>query len=420
MGKSDVTQQVELIKKGTVDIILEEELKARLERSLKERKSLKVKLGIDATAPEIHLGFAVVLRKLRQFQDLGHQAVLIVGDFTGKIGDPSGQSRTRPQLTDEQIKANMATYEHQILAILRKDRTEFRYNSEWSDSLGASDVVRLASKETVARMLERDDFSQRYRDGQPISIHEFLYPIFMAYDSVAVEADIEIGGSDQRFNILVGRNLQKEFGQEPQVAVILPLLEGLDGVRKMSKSYDNFIGIGEPPREMFGKVMSIPDSLILRYFELATEYSDEELKRVEKALSDGATNPRDLKAELAREIVSMYHSKEEAESASEEFDRVFREKGLPDEVPKFELSWDDRKIWIVRLLTETGMVPSASEARRLVSQGGVTVEGVKVEDVDAEISLEQDLLLKVGKRRFLQVIPGRAKNEKKPKKPLTE
>lgn len=409
----DVDEQFEVIKKGTVDIILEDELKAKLERSLREKGSLKVKLGIDATAPEIHLGFAVVLRKLRQFQDLGHQAVLIVGDFTGKIGDPSGQSKTRPQLTDEEIESNMATYKEQILKILREDRTQFRHNSEWSDPLKASDVVRLASKETVARMLERDDFAKRYEDGQPISIHEFLYPIFMAYDSVAVEADVELGGSDQRFNILVGRNLQREFSQEPQVAVILPLLEGLDGVRKMSKSYGNSIGICERPRDIFGKVMSIPDDLILRYFQLATDYPDDELRKVEKALSDPAANPRDLKAELAREIVRMYHSQEAAKSASEEFDRIFRDKGLPDEIPTFQLSWEDKKIWIVRLLTETGMAPSASEARRLISHGGVTVEGGRIDDVDAEIALEGSFLLKVGKRRFLQVVPKKSKNFEK-------
>ena len=413
MKNSDVSKQIGLIKKGTVEVIPEDELRSKLERSVREKKPLKVKLGIDATAPEVHLGFAVVLRKLRQFQDLGHKAVLIVGDFTGKIGDPSGQSKTRPQLTEEEIRSNMADYKEQMLRILSEGRVEFRRNSEWSDPLTASDLVRLAAKSTVARMLERDEFEERYSKGRPISIHEFLYPLFQAYDSVAVEADIELGGTDQKFNLLLGREMQQEFGQEPQAVVLLPLLEGLDGVRKMSKSYGNVIGISEPPREMFGKLMSISDELILRYFQLTTDYAQPELKRVEKALSDPGANPRDLKAELAREIVRMYHSEEAGESASKEFERIFREKGMPDQVPTFELSWGEPAIWIVRLLTETGMAPSASEARRLISQGGVSVGGERVRDVEAKIPLEGDLLLKVGKRRFLQVVAKKSRENRK-------
>ncbi len=415
MKRLGVSEQLQIIKKGTVEVIPEDELRSKLERSVREKKPLKVKLGIDATAPEIHLGFVVVLRKLRQFQDLGHKAVLIVGDFTGRIGDPSGQSKTRPQLSEEEIRSNMADYKEQILRILSEDRVDFRRNSEWSDPLTASDLVRLAAKSTVARMLERDEFEERYSKGRPISIHEFLYPLFQAYDSVAVEADIELGGTDQKFNLLLGREIQQEFGQEAQAVVLLPLLEGLDGVRKMSKSYGNTVGISESPREMFGKLMSIPDELILRYFELTTDYAQSELKRLKKALSDPEANPRDLKDELAREIVRMYHSEEAAELASKEFGRIFREKGMPDEVPTFELSWGEPAIWIVKLLTETGMAPSASEARRLISQGAVSVQGERIGDVEAKIPLERDLLVKVGKRRFLQVVSKKSpENRKRP------
>jgi tyrosyl-tRNA synthetase len=400
-----LAEELKIIKDGTAEIIPEEELAERLKLARKEKKPLRVKLGIDASGPDIHLGFSVVLRKLRQFQDLGHKAVLIVGDFTGRIGDPSGVNKTRPQLTLKEIKKNMKRYENQVFRILRKDRSEIRYNSEWSDPLKAADIVRLASKSTVARMIERDDFTKRLNDGSPIALHEFLYPLFQAYDSVAVEADIEMGGTDQKWNLLVGRDFQREFGQSPQIVLTMPLLEGLDGVRKMSKSYDNYIAIEDSPKEMFGKVMSIPDTLILRYFQLAAFVPSNEIIEMKEAIERPKSNPRDLKADLGKRIVALYYSEKEAVKAEEEFDRIFKEKGLPDHVEEFSLEWKEKKIWIVSLLTESGCVSSGGEARRLIQQGGVSIDGERVREVDFEVSLKSDFLLKVGKRKFLKILP---------------
>ena len=395
----------EVIKKGTAETIPESELKERLSSGT----SLRVKLGIDASGPDIHLGFAVVLRKLKQFQDLGHKAVLIVGDFTGKIGDPSGRSKTRPQLTDEEIKKNMERYKEQVFRILDPEKTEFRYNSEWLSRLTAEDIIHLASRYTVARMLERDDFENRYKNNIPISLHEFLYPLFQAYDSVAVKSDVELGGTDQKFNHLLGRTIQQEYGIQPQIVILMPLLEGLDGVKKMSKSYNNYIGITELPEDMFGKVMSIPDSLILRYFSLCLDITDDESKRLEERLKNQETNPMDVKKELARRIVEMYHSRGDAARAEEYFMKVFSKRELPEKIPTYTLVDEKDTIWIVKLLQKTGLVSSNNEARRLILQGGVYLNGEKITDINTDVDISKENIIKVGKKKFLKLLPKIAK-----------
>lgn len=384
---------------GADSIIPEDELK----KKLKEGRPLRVKLGIDPTAPEIHLGFVVVLRKLRQFQDLGHIAVLIVGDFTARIGDPSGRSKTRPPLTDKVIKGNIKGYAKQIFKILDEKKTEFRYNSEWLSKLTPSDIVKLASNITVARLLERDDFEKRYTQQHPIGLHEFLYPLFQAYDSVSVRSDIELGGTDQRWNHLLGRELQKSFGQEPQVVFLMPLLEGLDGKRKMSKSYNNYIGIEEPPREQFGKVMSIPDELILRYFHLCLNYQGEELEEVKQQL-EGGENPMELKLDLAEGIVRLYYSEEEAKKTREEFIKVFSKEETPEDIEIFEVKKGE-KVWIVELLDRAGLVDSRGEARRMIQQGALEIDGEKVTDFTKNISFDDEAIIRLGKKRFLKLVP---------------
>ncbi len=380
------------------------ELEARLTESRRTGRPLRVKYGIDATGPEIHLGFAVGLRKLRQFQDAGHLAVPIVGDFTARIGDPSGRSKTRPQLTDEDVRRNMERYREQIFRILDPDRTEFRYNAEWSDPLRAADVVRIASKYTVARIVEREDFKSRLDRGVPIHMHELLYPLFQGYDSVAVRADVELGGADQYWNLLVGRELQREFGQPPQVVMTVPLLIGLDGVQKMSKSYGNYVGITEPPREMFGKLMSIPDRLILDYFRLCTNRTAGEVAEIKRRLGAGE-NPRDIKERLARDIITMYHSAADADEAAAEFDRIFREKGLPDQMP--ELTVPAAGIGIVEVMTSAGLLRSRSEARRKLAEGAVYLDGRRLTDPGFHVRVDdRPLVLKVGKRRFLRLVGG--------------
>jgi tyrosyl-tRNA synthetase len=401
--KKKIEESLKIIKRGSAEIIPEEELVQKL----KQNRPLRIKLGIDASGPDIHLGFAVVLRKLRDFQELGHTAILIVGDFTGKIGDPSGRSKTRPQLTDKDIKQNMKNYSNQIFKILREDRTEFRYNSQWLGKLSPSDIIKFASKITVARMLERDDFSKRYSAQEPIYLHEFLYPIFQGYDSVAVKADIEIGGTDQTFNFMIARDLMREMELQPQVILTMPLLVGLDGTMKMSKSYGNYIGITESPREMFGKLMSIPDELLASYFELGLSYSQEKMAALKNQLKDKRTNPRDIKFRLAKELVSLYHNQKEAEKAAQEFEKIFKEKELPDDIVEFLIKDDSENIWIIKLLTLTDMAQTNSQARRLIKQGGVTVGGEKIKDTDREISLNEPFILKVGKRRFLKIVPGK-------------
>jgi tyrosyl-tRNA synthetase len=396
---------MDLIKYGAVEIIPEDELVKKIERSIKTGKPLKVKLGCDPTKPDLHLGHSVVLRKLRHFQELGHIAVLIIGDFTAMIGDPSGRSKTRPQLSFEETRINGQTYFEQAKKILLPERVEIRYNSEWLGKMTFEDVIRLASKYTVARMLERDDFSKRYKSGEPISIHELLYPLAQAMDSVAIEADVELGGTDQKFNLLVGRDIQREFGQEPQVIITMPLLVGTDGVEKMSKSLDNYIAFNDPPFEMYGKTMSIPDELIYDYFLLTTDLSPTEIENIKKQLNDPSVNPRDLKRRLAWELVRMYHGVEEANKGQEEFDKIFVRKEIPEELEEFEIEQGDGKIRIVELLVQTGLANSKSEAKRLIQLGGVSIDGVKINDIDATVGLDKSFVIKVGKRKFLKIKP---------------
>lgn len=397
-----VNEQMDLIKRGAVEIIPEEELVQKIEKSIKTGKPLNIKLGCDPSRPDLHIGHSVVLRKLAQFQQLGHQAILIIGDFTGMIGDPSGRNSTRPALTLEQTRINGESYFQQASKILDKNKTKIVYNSEWLGKMTFEDVIKLASKYTVARMLERDDFTKRYKAGEPISIHEFLYPLAQAMDSVAIQSDVELGGTDQKFNLLVGRDIQREYGVEPQVILTMPLLVGTDGVEKMSKSYDNYIGISDTPEQIFGRTMSIPDSLIYTYFELATDVSNERLKEIKAALEDGKTNPRDLKRELARKLVSMYYDEDAALRAQEEFDKIFIKKEIPDEIDEFNIE-ENREINILDLLLLVNFAPSKGEAKRLVLQGGVSIDGVKISDVHQNIKIKSGMILKVGKRKFLKL-----------------
>ncbi|MEO0102809.1 MAG: tyrosine--tRNA ligase [candidate division WOR-3 bacterium] len=400
-----VQEQLTIIKNRPVlcqDLVTETELVDKLKNSILSNKPLRIKLGIDASGPEIHLGFAVVLRKLRQFQELGHTAVLIVGDFTGRIGDPSGRSKTRPQITKEEIKRNMAHYQKQIFKILIPEKTEFRYNSEWNDALRAEEIINLTSKYTLARILERQDFAKRLKEGIPVYLHEILYPLFQGYDSIAIKSDVELGGADQYWNLLVGRELMKEYNLPPQVIMTVPLLEGLDGKLKMSKSYNNYVGITEPPSEMYGKIMSIPDTMIIRYFTLTTNRSPEEIKKIKERLKSGE-NPKELKSLLAKDIVTLYHSAEAAEKAAREFDLVFKYKELPEVIPNFQSPQE--KIPLVELISLTKLLPSKSEARRKIAEGGVYVDGEKITDINYILSLEKERIIKIGKRKFLKILP---------------
>jgi len=392
-----IDEQLSYLDKGTVEVIRETELRAKLEKSAQMRKPLRVKLGADPTAPDIHLGHTVVIRKLRAFQELGHIAIFLIGDFTGMIGDPSGKSATRPQLTRDEINANAETYKQQIFKLLDPEKTVIDFNSRWMDTLGSAGFLRLASHVTVRQILERDDFQQRLADNRPLALHEVMYPLVMAYDSVALEADVELGGTDQKFNLLMGRNLQREYGQESQVAMITPLLEGTDGVQKMSKSLGNYIGINESPQEMFGKVMSISDELMWRYYELCTDLSLPEIE----ALKRSERNPRDAKADLAKRIVADFHSDAEAGAAEEQFNLMFRNKQAPDDVEERTVTVGPWKL--PRLLVELQLAPSMAEARRLVEQGGVYVDGERASQADLHVSGDKPLLLQVGKRRFVRV-----------------
>lgn len=396
-------EQLELITRGAEEVILEEDLLRKLERSFKEGKPLRVKTGFDPTAPDLHLGHTVLIEKMRHFQRLGHEVIFLIGDFTGMIGDPSGRSEMRPPLTREQVERNAETYKEQIFKILDPASTRVELNSRWVSPLRAEDFVRLASTYTVARMLEREDFKKRFLEHTPIGIHEFLYPLVQAYDSVALRADVELGGTDQRFNLLVGREIQKEYGQEPQSLVLMPLLEGLDGEKKMSKSLGNYVGITESPQEMFGKLMSVSDELMLRYYELLSHISVDELEALKKGLRMGSFHPRQAKVELALEIVGRYWDEQKARAAKEEFEHVFRDKGLPEDVPMYARRWDG-DVWIAALLKEAGLTASTSQARRLVVQGGVRVDGVKVTDPDLRLP-RGSYLIQVGKRKFLRTIP---------------
>lgn len=404
--KVELQRQLEVIKRGVAEIIPEEELVEKLKRSLASGQPLKVKLGLDPTAPDIHLGHTVVLNKLRQFQDLGHQVILIIGDFTGRIGDPSGKSETRKQLTESEVLKNAETYRQQIFKILDQEKTRIVFNSEWLGPMSFAQVVELAAKYTLARMMEREDFAKRYRQGQPISIHELLYPLMQGYDSVALQADVELGGTDQKFNLLVGRVIQKEFGQEPQIALTMPILEGLDGVQKMSKSLGNYVGINEPPGEMYGKLMSIPDELMLRYFELLTRLPLEELREIARGLKQGTIHPRDAKMRLARELVAQYHSEAEAREAEREFQNVFQRKELPDQIPEFKIGQDELEngqMWLPRLLVRLKLAPSTSEARRLISQGAVEINQQRVDGLDTRVELTDGMVIRAGRRRFARV-----------------
>lgn len=394
---------MDIIRRGVAEITPEEALVRKIEKSLAADKPLNVKLGCDPSRPDLHLGHSVVLRKLRQFQDIGHQAILIVGDFTGMIGDPSGRSKTRPPLTIEETRKNGQSYFEQATKILSTKKIQMLYNSEWLGKMSFADVIGLSSKYTVARMLERDEFEKRYRAGEPISIHELLYPLAQAMDSVAIQSDVELGGTDQKFNLLVGRDIQREYGLEPQVAVTLPILPGTDGVEKMSKSLDNYIGINESPKEIFGKTLSIPDSIIYDYFVLTTDVPPSGLREIRKALDNPQTNPRDLKRRLARELVALYHSPEAATAAQEEFDRIFVKKDLPDDIPEAFVSTENGSIGIVKLLTETKLAASNNEARRIIDQGGVSINGAKITDEKAIVEVHGGVIVKVGKRKFLKV-----------------
>lgn len=399
-----VTEQMELIKRGAFEIIPEDELVQKLEESYKENKPLKIKLGCDPTRPDLHLGHSVVLRKLAQFQTLGHDVILIVGDFTGMIGDPSGRNSSRPPLSFEEARRNGKSYFEQASKILHKEKTTIVYNSEWLGKMTFEDVIKLASKYTVARMLERDDFTKRYKGGIPISIHEILYPLAQAMDSVATKCDVELGGTDQKFNLLVGRDIQREFGASPQVILTMPLLVGTDGTEKMSKSMDNYIGIDEPPSQIYGKTLSIPDELIYSYFELATDVTNEELIKIKQSLTDKSTNPRDLKRKLGRTLVAMYYNEDAAVTAENEFDNIFIKKGLPDSIPEYKMVNSDKEINILELIVSVGFAPSKAEARRLVQQGGVTIDGEKISDITVNIQFDRDKILKVGKRNFIKIL----------------
>ncbi|KJS16104.1 MAG: tyrosyl-tRNA synthetase [Peptococcaceae bacterium BRH_c4b] len=402
-----VEKQLEIIRRGTVEIVPEEELVAKLKRSNATGKPLTIKLGLDPTAPDIHLGHTVVLQKMRQFQELGHQVIIILGDFTARIGDPTGKSETRKQLTEEQVLANARTYERQIFKILDPSRTKLVFNSQWLAPLNFAQVIELAAKYTVARMLEREDFSKRYRENLPISVHEFFYPLMQGYDSVALEADVELGGTDQKFNLLMGRTLQREYGQEPQIALMMPIIEGLDGVQKMSKSLGNYIGIDESPREMYGKTMSLPDELMIRYFELVTSVSLEEIRSIEQGLKDGDLHPRDIKMRLAREIVVFYHNQEAALAAEEEFKRIFQQHELPDEIPVFTVTlalMEEGRVWLPKLLQLSGLASSTSEARRLLQQGAVKVDGEKFDDPGANLLVKDGMIIRAGKRKFVKLV----------------
>jgi tyrosyl-tRNA synthetase len=402
-----VAEQLAYLKKGSAEIIREAELQSKLEKSAKTGKPLRVKLGVDPTAPDIHLGHTVVIRKLKHFQEMGHTAVFLIGDFTAMVGDPTGQSETRPPLTREQVNANAETYLEQVFKILDRDKTEIRYNSEWLDKLSSYDIVRLCAKYRVARMLEREDFHTRLTNQQPISMHELLYPLLVAYDSVVLESDVELGATEQKFNLLMGREIQREYGQESQVAFTMPILVGLDGSRKMSKSLGNYVGITETPDQIFGKMMSIPDELMWSYYELVTDRTPEEIAKLKSDLSSGITHPMDVKMLLAQEVASGFHGEAPARKASEMFQRVFRDRQAPEEAPVKNLPAGAPQT-IKVLLTTLALATSVSEAERLVKQGAVEIDGQRIDDPRKEVDLSEgrDFLLRAGKKKFVRVVVG--------------
>lgn len=398
-----LNEQLDIIKRGVAEIIREEDLARKIEHSIAAKRPLNVKLGCDPSRPDLHLGHSVVLRKLRQFQDLGHQAILIVGDFTGMIGDPSGRSKTRPPLTLEETRNNGQSYFEQATKILSAKKIQMLYNSEWLGKMTFADVILLASKYTVARILERDDFERRYKAGEPISVHELMYPLAQAMDSVAVQADIELGGTDQKFNLLVGRDIQREQGMDPQIAITLPILPGTDGVEKMSKSLDNYIAINESPAEMYGKTLSIPDPLIYDYYLLATDVPASDLRGIRTQLDGGTVNPMDLKRRLARELVRMYHNREAARAAEEDFNRKFRDKTTPTDLEEFRPVQEQLKNYIT-LTVATGSVESGSAARRLIESGGLYVDGQRIDDPFQPPPQHGTFILKIGKKVFWRIV----------------
>ena len=395
-------EQFRLISHGVADLLPEDEFKKKLEKSVATNTPLIVKLGLDPTAPDIHLGHTVVLRKLKLFQDFGHKVIILIGDFTARIGDPTGKSVTRPPLTEEQVITNAKTYQEQIFKVLDPEKTEVRFNSEWLSKLDFADVLKLASKYTVARMLERDDFHKRYTEGRPISIHEFMYPLMQGYDSIALKADVEFGGTDQTFNLLMGRHLQGEEGMPEQTIITMPILEGLDGVQKMSKSLGNYIGISEAPSEMYGKAMSIPDELMMRYFMLVTDMSIEEQEQLAKDLESGTAHPRDVKMKLAHTIVRLYHGEEAANFGQEEFVRVFQKHAMPTDIPEYKVAITQEPVFVPQLLSDTGLTASNGEARRSIKAGAFKIDGEKCNE--EHIVLKDGMVLQVGKRKFIKIV----------------
>ncbi|MFH1251070.1 MAG: tyrosine--tRNA ligase [bacterium] len=397
-----INEQIDVIKKGTEELISEEELVSKLERARKSGVPIRVKQGFDPTAPDIHLGHTVGIRKLREFQELGHTIVLIIGDYTGMVGDPSGKSETRPRLTYEKVMENAKTYEEQFFKILDRSKTEIHYNGEWFAKMQFDEIMTLAAKFTVARILERDDFTKRYKDGSPISLHEFFYPLMQGYDSVAIKSDVELGATEQKFNLLAARHVQREYDQEPQVVLTLPVLEGIDGTQRMSKSLGNYVGIDEAPADMFGKIMSIPDNLIHKYFMLVTDYHLDQLEDVRKRLEDPKINPMTIKKELARTIVTIYHSENDSTLAQEAFEQIFSKKELPDDIE--EISVDAAgDLLLVKLLSDNELVSSNGEGRRLIKQGAIKINDEKISNISYCLS-SGEFITKVGKRRFIKFI----------------
>ncbi|WP_429885878.1 tyrosine--tRNA ligase [Geoalkalibacter halelectricus] len=400
-----VKEQMDVIRRGAVEILVEAELEEKITQAVKVGKPLRIKAGFDPTAPDLHLGHTVLVQKLKQLQDLGHEVCFLIGDFTGMIGDPSGKNETRKPLTREQVLDNARTYQEQVYKILDPEKTRLVFNSEWMGRMSAAELIQLASRHTVARMLERDDFHKRFTGQQPIAIHEFLYPLVQGWDSVALESDVELGGTDQKFNLLVGRELQRQVGQRPQCILTMPLLEGLDGVNKMSKSLGNYIGITEPPREIYGKVMSISDELMLRYYELLSDADLATLERVRDGVAgkSGGRHPMESKKALAHELVARFHGTDAARRAAEEFVRQFKQKEVPDEMPSVRIA-SAEPVWICRLLSDAGLVSSNGEARRLVQQGAVRINGERVEDPALEVQAQGELILQAGKRKFARLV----------------
>lgn len=397
-------EQLKQLKKGAVDLVSEEELLKKLKKSYETSTPLRIKLGFDPSRPDIHLGHTVVLNKLKQFQDFGHQIVFLIGDFTAQIGDPTGKNETRPALTRDEVVKNSQSYASQVFKVLNQDKTELQYNSTWMDKMTPQDIIKLTSQYTVARMLERDDFSTRFKEHQSISVHEFLYPLVQAYDSVALKADVELGGTDQRFNLLVGRDIQRSYGVEPQCILTVPILEGLDGVKKMSKSLDNYIGVDDVPREMFGKTMKVSDELMIRYYELLTDQTVEEIEQMKSDISSGKLHPRMAKVNLAKLFIARFHSEKDAEEAEAEFNRIFVNKGLPDSIPEKSVPAQGG-YWVCKMLTDIGLTSSNSEARRMIQSNAVELDQEKVTDAQLKLDLKSgdELVAKVGKKKFAKI-----------------